>query len=78
MDRPESSRDLTIFIISSISSFDIISVVPDPRIFLWIPESVAAAAAVKPNGNNMLLASGVVIFIINPANLLNKAPRKPD
>ena len=51
--KPESSRDLTIFIMSSISSFDIISVVvPESKIFLCIPASAAAAAAaaVNPNG----------------------------
>ena len=45
--------------ISFISSFKIINVVhfakfegrvPDPKIFLWIAESVADAAAVNPNG----------------------------
>ena len=36
---------------SSISSFDIISVVlPDPNSFLYIPASTADAAAVNPNG----------------------------
>ena len=36
---------------SSISSFDIISVVlPDPNSFLCIPASTADAAAVNPNG----------------------------
>ena len=44
-------RDLTIFIISFISSLEIIIVVkPDPNIFLWIAASVADAAAVNPNG----------------------------
>ena len=56
----ESSRDLTIFKISSISSFDIISVVlwPDPKNFLCIPASAADAAAVNPNGIKTLLANG--------------------
>ena len=36
---------------SSISSFDIISVVvPNPKIFLCIPASAADTAAVNPNG----------------------------
>ena len=44
---------------SSISSFDIISVVvPEPRIFLCIPASAADAAAVDPNGIKTLLAIG--------------------
>ena len=51
-NRPESSRDFTILIMSYISLFDIISVVvllwPDPNIFLCIPASAADAAAVNP------------------------------
>ena len=42
-----------------------ISVVfPDPNIFLCIPASAAAAAAINPNGINMLLANGVITFFI--------------
>ena len=49
----DSSRDLTIFIVSFISSLEIIRVViPDPNICLWIVESVADTAAVNPNGIN--------------------------
>ena len=61
-NKPESSRYLTIFIISFISSFDVISVVvPEPEIFVCIPASAAdaaadAAAAVNPNGIKKLLA----------------------
>ena len=51
---------------SSISSFDIISVVvPGPKIFLCIPASAANAAAVNPNGNKRLLANGLITFFIN-------------
>ena len=59
-NKAEFSRDLTIFIMSSISSFDIVSVVvPEPKIFLGIPASAAAdAAAVNPNGIETLLADG--------------------
>ena len=47
----ESSRACTIFIISFISSFEIIKVVfPDPNTFLCIPASAADAAAVNPKG----------------------------
>ena len=50
-NKPESSSDFTIVIISSISLFKIISVVfPDPKIFLCIPASAADAAAVNPKG----------------------------
>ena len=61
----ESSRACTIFIISFISSFEIIKVVfPDPCIFLCIPASAADADAVNPNGINTLLANGLIIFFI--------------
>ena len=61
-NQPESSRDLTMLVMYSISSFDIIDVVdkgwlweaedeepfPDPTIFLSIHTSAADAAAVNP------------------------------
>ena len=70
-NKPESSRDFTILIISSISSFDIINVVlcegwlwPDPNIFLCIPASAADAAAVNPKGIKTLLANGLITFLL--------------
>ena len=64
INNPDSSRELTIFIISLISSLEIFSVVkPDLNIFLWIPVSVDAAA-VNPNGIKMLLANGLITFPI--------------
>ena len=46
----ESSRAWTTFIMSFISSFEIIRVgVPETCIFFWIPASIAEAAAVIPN-----------------------------
>ena len=51
INNPDSLRELTIFMISFISSLEIINVVkPDPKIFLWIAVSVVDAAAVNPNG----------------------------
>ena len=50
ISNPESSRDLTILIMSSISSFDIFSViVPRPKSFFYIPASGADAAVVDSN-----------------------------
>ena len=61
-NKQESSRDLTILIMSLISSFDIISIAlffeaeeeewrwSDPQNFLCIPASPADAAAAKPRG----------------------------
>ena len=48
---------------SSISSFDIISIVlPDPKIFLCVQASAADAAAVNPNGIKTLLSNGLITF----------------
>ena len=59
INKPDSSRDLTIFMISFISLLEIINVVVlDPNIFLWTAPSVAAAAAVNPTGIKTRLANG--------------------
>ena len=72
-NNPESSRDLTILIMSSISLFNIISVIhegillllscPDPNIFLCIPASAVDAAAVNPRGIKTFLLM-VVLFLV--------------
>ena len=52
---------------SSISSFDIISVVvllPEPKIFLCIPASAADAAAVRSKGIRTLSANGLITFLL--------------
>ena len=65
---------------SSISSFDIISVVvlllwPDPNIFLCIPASAADAAAVNPKGIKTLLANGLITFFISGNPVFSNGPR---
>ena len=79
----ESSRACIIFIISFISSFEIIKdVVPDPNIFLCIPASAAYAAVVNPKGIKILLANSLITFFITgnpvfnnePSNLLKNPP----
>ena len=45
-------------------------------LFCILP-SVADIAAVKPNGANTFLASGIATFINGPANLLNNLPKNP-
>ena len=51
INKPDYLRDLTIFMISFTSSFEIISVViTDPNFFLLIAASVVDAAAVNLNG----------------------------
>ena len=77
INKSKSSRDLTIFITSSIFSFELINILvrPETRICFWIPVPAAYAAAVKTNGKNMFLGSCSDVFIIAPFNLLNKAVR---
>ena len=61
-----------------ISSFEIIKVVfPQPWIFLWIPASIAEAAAVIPHGSKMFFVNGAAPFINGPGNLLNKNAKNP-
>ena len=58
-NKAEPSRDLTTFIIPSISSLDIIgTVAPEAKIFSCIHAS--AAAVVTPNGIKTLLANGLI------------------
>ena len=75
-NNPESSRDLTILIRSSISLFDIISIVVfhDPNIFLCIPGSAAHAGAVNPKGINTLLVNGVITSFINGYPIFSNGP----
>ena len=83
-DKLEYSIGLTILIMSSILSFDIINVVvSDPKIFLCIPASAAADAAVNPNGIKTFLAhwfnyifiNGNPVFNIGTRNLPRNPPR---
>ena len=54
INKPDSSSDLTVFIISFNSSFEIITVVtPDPNIFSLIAAYAADADAVNPNDTKM-------------------------
>ena len=64
INKSDSSRDLTIFMISSVSSFSIISaVVPDPKILLGMA-ACCDAADVNPNGVKTLLADSLNTFPI--------------
>ena len=62
---------------SSISSFDIISValLPDPKIFLCIPASAAADVAVNPNRSKTLFAHSFIKSFINGSPVFNNGPR---
>ena len=76
----ESSRAWTVFIMSFISSFEIIKVVvPEPCIFFWIPASVAEAAAAIPYAAKILFAYGTATFINGPTFALSNEPKNlPD
>ena len=83
-NKADSSNDLTIFIISFISSFETISVVlceakskgwPNPNNFLWIAASVADAAAVNPNGIKRLLANCLITFTMKGNPVFSNAPK---
>ena len=66
INKPDSSSDLTIFMLSFIYSFETINVVlPNQNIFLWIAPSTADVAAVNPYGIKLLLADGLSTFPIN-------------
>ena len=75
INRPDSSRYLTIFIISSISLSEIVNV-PEPRIFSLIPASTAYAAAVSSRGIKILLANCLIEFFIIGATSLPRNPPK--
>ena len=81
--KPDSLRDLTIFIIF-ISSFEIISAVvrsakskgqTDPKIFIQIAPSVVYPAAYKPNENRILLVNGLRTLFIKSKPVFSNGPR---
>ena len=62
--------------ISSIFSLEVSKVVkPDPNVFLWIPASIADAAAVNLNGIKRVLANGFSTFPIKGNPVFNNNPR---
>ena len=76
INKPDSLSDVTIFVISLFSSFEIINVVtPDPKIFLDTAASVADTAAVNPNGIKTLLANCLSPFLIKGKPVLRNGPR---
>ena len=75
ISKPDYFRDLTIFMISSIYSFEIINaVITGPKIFFWIAAPVSDTAAVNPNGIKTLLANGVSTFFNNGLRKLRNPP----
>ena len=71
----DSSKDLIVFIISFISSFEVINVVVS--IFLWIAASVVDAASVDPNGIKTLVANGLSTFFIKGNLVLSNGSESP-
>ena len=68
-NKPHSSRNATIFIISFISSFEIIiAAMPDPKVFLTT--SATDVASVNPKGTKKTLANAVSTFFINDKSVL--------
>ena len=73
---PDSSRELTIYMISLIFSLEIINVVlSDPNILLWIAASVADAASINDNGIKKLLTNGLSTFPIKGNPVFSNGPK---
>ena len=76
INKPDTSSDLTSFIISFIFSFKVIHVVlPDPSTFLWIAASVFDVAAVNPNDIKTLLANSFSSFPIKGDPAFSNGPK---
>ena len=75
INKPDSLGDSIIFIISSISPFEIINVViPDPNIILWTAASVADATA-NPYVIKILLVNGFSTFFIKSKLVFSNHPK---
>ena len=74
ISKPDSSRVCNYFY--DIIYF-VIPVIPDPKIFFWIAESVAAAA-VNPNGIKTLLANDLSTFFIKGKPVFGNGHRGPN
>ena len=77
INKLKSSRDLTISLISSISSFEIIidAVLERRAFFKKVAASTADAAVVNPNGIKTLLVSCVSTFLADGKPVFNNGPR---
>ena len=76
INKPVTSRDLTILMTSFTSSFEIINVViHDLNIFLSIAASVTDGPAVNPNVIKTLLANGLRTASLKSNQLLVMVPK---
>ena len=74
--KTDSSRDLIIFMIPYISSFEITSAVMlNSKILFWIAASVADAATVNPNSIKTLLANGLSTFSVKEKAVVSNSPK---
>ena len=84
-NKPDYSKDLPIFRISSISPFEISNVVcfvnsegcPNPKIFLCIPTSAADVTFANPNGIKTLLVKALSTFPYKGKPVFSNGPRCP-
>ena len=72
----DSSRYLTISVISSISSFENIRLVYGPKMFFWITLSVSDAPTVNFKDTRTVLPNSVNIFCNNGKATFNNGARK--
>ena len=84
INTPESSRDFTMYFISSINNIRVVvpkpkvTVAQDRKIYLWIIESATDAAAVNINSMKTLSANAFITFIINSKlTIINGRRRLP-
>ena len=74
--KPKSYRNVTIFLISSISLNNITNVVvTNPKSFLWIPGSAADTDVVGPNVIKTFLAKDWSTFFINNKQTFINGPK---
>ena len=74
-NKPESSRDLTIFLMSSFHHLILLVLLFQSLRFLFIPTSATDAAAINPNGIKTLLANILITFFINGNPVFCNGPR---
>ena len=75
INKLDSLRDLIVFMILFISSFETINVVmPDPKKFLQTAASIDDALAVNPNGIKKVLISGLSTFLIIGKPVFSNSP----
>ena len=81
INNPDSSSNLTIFILPFISSLEVVrkakseECTPDPKIFLWVAVSATDAAAAIPNNIKTFLAKDLNTFPVKGTPVFNNGPK---